>query len=309
MSERSHDDTAAEMLPAGETWTDADRADLERAVGLLTTPSLTVRIAAVVGSPVEGLIAKLPKPISRRIHGAVEMALERAVRVALWKMADAPERKASTRLHKVAAAATGAVGGFFGWGGLLVEIPTATTVMMRAIADVARSEGFSIADPRVQQDCIAVFSFGGSGRDDDAADTGYYAARAMIEQVAQGAEGALVAHAAKRAAEQAGHRTAARSLAAKEGGPLLAKLIQAVAARLGVVFSEKAAAQMLPVLGAASGATINTLFTDHFQAMARGHFIVRRLEARHGAARVRAEFERIVASRRGPPVPATPPRG
>jgi len=307
MSETTQQDDDAAMPASVETWTDTDRVDLERAVKLLTTPSLTVRIAALVGSPVEALIAKAPKPVTRRIRGAVELALARAVRVSLWKMQDAPERKASPRLHKAAAAVTGAVGGFFGWGGLLVEIPTATTVMMRAIADIARSEGFSVADPRVQQDCIAVFSLGGGERDDEAAHVEYYAARAIIEDAANRAGAALIAHAAKRAAEQAGHRSAARSLAINEGGPLLAKVIEAVAARLGVVFSEKAAAQMVPIIGAASGATINALFTDHFQAMARGHFIVRRLEARHGEPAVRAEFERLAQARLGPPKPKTLP--
>ena len=274
---------------------EADLADLERAVALLTTPSLTVRIAALVGTPVEKLMTKLPKGASRRIHGAVEAALEKSARVALWKMDDAPERRASTRMHKAVAAATGAAGGFFGWTGLLVEIPASTTVMLRAIADIARSEGFSLSDPRVQQDCMAVFSLGGTGRADDAAETGYYATRAVIEAATEGAAPALIAHAAKR------------SVAASEAGALLAKVVKTVAARLGVVFTEKAAAQMMPIIGAAGGATINALFTDHFQNMARGHFIVRRLEARYGAAPVRAAFERSIAARNAGGAPAALP--
>jgi EcsC protein family len=288
-----------DVIPATATSAPAglaaeDLVDLDRAVALLTTPSLTVRIAALVGTPVEKLMTKLPKGASRRIHGAVEAALDKSAQIALWKMDDAPDRKASTRMHKAVAAATGAAGGFFGWTGLLVEIPAATTVMLRAIADVARSEGFSLSDPLVQRDCIAVFSLGGSGAADDAAETGYYATRAMIEAATEGAAPALIAHAAKR------------SLAASETGALLAKVVKAVAARLGVVFSEKAAAQMVPVIGAAGGATINALFTDHFQDMARGHFIVRRLEARYGAAAVEAEFKRLAAARRGAPKPALP---
>ena len=61
-----------------------------------------------------------------------------------------------------------------------------------------------------------------------------------------------------------------------------------VAARFGVTVSEKAAAQALPIVGAAGGALVNTLFIDHFQGVARGHFIVRRLERTHGAETVRA---------------------
>jgi hypothetical protein len=47
--------------------------------------------------------------------------------------------------------------------------------------------------------------------------------------------------------------------------------------------TQKAIAQSLPVVGAAGGALINTLFIDHFQNMSRGHFVVRRLERKYGA--------------------------
>lgn len=40
----------------------------------------------------------------------------------------------------------------------------------------------------------------------------------------------------------------------------------------------KAAAQAVAAIGAVGGVAINTLFIDHFQDMAKGHFIVRKLE-------------------------------
>jgi hypothetical protein len=63
------------------------------------------------------------------------------------------------------------------------------------------------------------------------------------------------------------------------------------------VLSEKAAAQVVPVLSAGTGALLNTLFTDHYQAMARGHFIVMRLEDRHGEAMVREAYRRVQHAR------------
>jgi hypothetical protein len=63
--------------------------------------------------------------------------------------------------------------------------------------------------------------------------------------------------------------------------------------RFGVPVSEKIVAQSLPVVGAAGGALLNTLFIDHFQDMARGHFIVRRLERRYGKEVVRVAYLRI----------------
>jgi hypothetical protein len=73
----------------------------------------------------------------------------------------------------------------------------------------------------------------------------------------------------------------------------LLRLVTAIASRFGIVISEQAAAKAVPVVGAAGGAAINVLFMDHFQDMARGHFIVRRLEAKHGTAIVRAAYESI----------------
>ena len=76
----------------------------------------------------------------------------------------------------------------------------------------------------------------------------------------------------------------------KAGAPALLRLVSLISSRFGIVVSEKAAAQAIPILGAASGALINTLFIEHFQNMARGHFTVRRLEKIHGAAPVKAAY-------------------
>src|SRR5260221_6050946 len=82
---------------------------------------------------------------------------------------------------------------------------------------------------------------------------------------------------------------------AKGGAPALVRLVALIGSRFGIVVSEKAAAQAIPILGAAGGALINTLFIGHYQDMARGHFIVRRLEKIHGAEPVRLAYESLYA--------------
>jgi hypothetical protein len=72
--------------------------------------------------------------------------------------------------------------------------------------------------------------------------------------------------------------------------PAIARLLSAIASRFGVVVSEQAAAKAIPVIGAASGAVINVLFIDHFQDMARGHFIIKRLEAKYGQGTVESAY-------------------
>jgi hypothetical protein len=47
------------------------------------------------------------------------------------------------------------------------------------------------------------------------------------------------------------------------------------------------------VVGAVGGAIINTLFIDHFQNMAQGHFIVRRLERAHGREIVESVYDSL----------------
>ena len=74
------------------------------------------------------------------------------------------------------------------------------------------------------------------------------------------------------------------------GVPAMVRFVSQVAVRFGVPVSEKVIAQSLPVVGAAGGAILNTLFIDHFQDMARGHFIVRRLERTYGRETVRVAY-------------------
>jgi len=58
-------------------------------------------------------------------------------------------------------------------------------------------------------------------------------------------------------------------------------------------------ATALPVAGAVAGGTLNYVFMDFYQDMARVHFAIRSLERRHGEeAGVRACFDSLVAQAR-----------
>ena len=79
---------------------------------------------------------------------------------------------------------------------------------------------------------------------------------------------------------------------AGEGAPALVRYAAQVASRFGLVVSQKVAAQAVPVLGALGGAAVNAAFMDHFQAIARAHFTVRRLERAYGREAVHEAYER-----------------
>jgi hypothetical protein len=91
---------------------------------------------------------------------------------------------------------------------------------------------------------------------------------------------------------KAAEHIAARGLS-HEGAPAVVRFITSIASRFGIAVTEKVAAQAIPVIGAVGGAVINTLFIDHFQDMARGHFIVRRLERKYTPELIRIEYERL----------------
>lgn len=265
-----------------------DYNDLKAAVELLESPSIIVQISNILGSPVEGMVKILPASVSKKIHGAVEAALHKSANAALWSLDNEPNRPASTKLHKFYAATSGALGGAFGFTTLFIELPISTTIMMRSVADVARSEGFDLSEFSTKISCIEVFALGGATKKDDAAETGYYISRGFIAD--------SMRHLSKEFSEMIAKNAAssAKSFSPAQTGKWLAELIEKVASRFGIVITEKFAAQAVPLIGAATGATLNTLFTDFYQDMARGHFIIKRLEQKYGYETIKAEYKKIL---------------
>lgn len=257
-------------------FTPEDREALVRAVYLLENPSFASKLANTLGQPFEKLVNFLPSEVSGPVHDAVSSAIQKAADIAANSLDPAAAKPPSTRRMKALAAATGGLGGFFGLPALAIELPVTTTIMLRSIADIARSEGEDLTDPGVRMACLEVFALGGPGASDDATETGYYAVRAALARA--------VSEAATYIAERG---------ASEEAAPVLVRLISVVASRFGAVVSDRMLASAVPIVGAAGGASINVLFMNHFQRMARGHFTVRRLERAYGADTVREEYERI----------------
>ncbi len=255
---------------------DADRQELRHAKLLLEKTSLVVSLTAAVGTPIEKGIKLLPEKWHEVLNTSTRTSLETALRFALRTMKDKPGLRPADRLHKFMAATTGATGGAFGLPALIMELPVSTVVMLRSIAAIARSEGEQLSLPEVKLACLEVFALGGRGEGDNAAETGYFAVRSVLA----------------RNLSEAAKQLASGGLSAK-GAPGIVRFISQVASRFGIAVSEKAAAQALPIVGAAGGALINTVFIHHFQDIAHGHFIVRRLERIYGRDPVRQVYDQI----------------
>lgn len=264
--------------------------ELQQAKLVLENPGLAARISNVLGSPIEKGLALLPSEVNRTIVSVTTKSLDAALDVAVSTMDKRHPfpsnlRHAnllrSNRLHKATVAFTGAAGGAFGLPALAVELPLSTTIMLRSIADIARSEGEDIRLQETQLACLEVFALGGPGSDDDAAESGYFGVRVVLAKAVSDAAGYLTAHGA-----------------AAKSAPALVNLVRQLAVRFSIPVSQKVAAQAAPIIGAAGGALINTLFIDHFQNMARGHFIVRRLERKYDPETVRAAYNEMPSKAR-----------
>lgn len=260
-----------------------DRDNLNKAVQLLEQATITEKIASVVGKPIDYLLSSIPEDYNDKLNEGVKVALEKAADAALWSLDNEPHREASTLTNKILAGVSGAVGGMFGLSTLLLELPVSTTIMLRSVADIARSEGFDLAEPLVKHACIEVFALGSPSEDDDAVETAYYAARGFTAQTIQLMSAELAASATQKAMNNVTPGQAAKWLTA---------LIEKVATRFGVVITEKMAAQIIPIIGGIAGASLNVMFTDFYQDMARGHFIVKRLEAKYGEEVIKLEFNK-----------------
>jgi|1186.fasta_scaffold149410_2 EcsC protein family len=262
-----------------------DEAALRQAVAALERTTFAGRLTEMVGRQIDFAGKLVPQPISGAVGKAVTLALKAALRVALTSLSRRAEGPSPARdrrkLHRALVTASGAVGGAFGLVTLPVELPVSTTLILRSIAEIARSEGENLDDPEAALACLEVFALGGQSGTSDLVEGGYFALRGFL---------------AKSVSEAARH-IAVRGVGG-ETAPILLRLMSQIAARFGLVVTQKVAAQAIPVLGAVGGAAVNLAFAQHFQSLARGHFVVRRLERTYGHAPIRAAYERIAAGLR-----------
>jgi hypothetical protein len=250
--------------------------DLEVARALLENPGFTIRLVNFIGAPIEKGFALLPSGWNDTVNKATRGALMKALHVAVVSLGKSKRKRSREFFHKVLVGTSGGIGGAFGLAALPVELPVSTAIMLRSIADIARSEGHDISDLKTRLECLEVFAFGSKQASDNAADSAYWLTRAAL---------------GKTLSEAASHLTGRGVV--DVASPAVVRLINAIASRFGVLVSEELAAKALPIVGAAGGSVVNVLFISHFQDMARGHFIVKRLEARHGIEAVRDAYERM----------------
>ncbi|WP_281966762.1 EcsC family protein [Roseovarius nanhaiticus] len=222
--------------------------------------NLGIQVLNVVGGRAEALLDRLPESMRDRLESGTAQALEMAMGAAHRSRGMVGTQPGW--LSRAVTTAMGAAGGFGGLPSAMAELPITTTILLRAIQDVAGEHGFDPAEEGVRYDCVQVFAAAGPLDHDDGADLAFLTTRVAVT------------------------------------GKAMQALISKVAPRLSVVLGQKLAAQTVPVLGAAAGAATNYAFTSYYQQMAHVHFGLRRLaiEADIPHAEVLKRFRQRVAT-------------
>ncbi|MEM7731967.1 MAG: EcsC family protein [Pseudomonadota bacterium] len=198
-----------------------------------------IQLLNLIGGQADSLLEQLPKPVRDALGARTEEALRLAMQAAHGSRGVVDGQ--AGWMTRALTTAMGAAGGLGGLPTALAELPVTTTVLLRAIQDVAVEHGFDSSEEGVQYDCIQVFAAAGPLDHDDGADLGFLGARVTVT------------------------------------GAAMQNLISAVAPRLATVLGQKLAAQTVPILGAAAGAATNYTYTSYYQQMAHVHFGLRRL--------------------------------
>mgnify|MGYP001301010941 FL=1 len=218
-----------------------------------------VRLADLMGGAV-GHAARLgmrglgmAPNMEQKLRALAETAITRAFDVAVLGMkspADTSMEEPRWRTPglQAAVAVSGAVGGFAGLAGLAPDIGFTTLTIMREIARIAREEGEDLSQPDARRACLEVFALKAfpNRRNGEESELGYFSARAVLR-----------------------------------GRPVV-MLVAEVASHYGLALGQKISVQLMPVAGALCGASLNTAFFNHYRALARAHFTIRRLEREHG---------------------------
>ncbi len=253
-------------------------ADLKKAAILLEKDSIAVRMANLFGEAAEKFVRLFPRRFQKSLEMHTVMTIEKSWEFSLSTMAGPDVPPEPEKRHRLYAIISGAVGGL-AVVTLFAELPVTTVIMLRSVADIAKSEGEDYNTLETRIACLESFALG--GEEADKGKSSYYVTREMLS----------------KPLEESGKYIAKKGVAGM-GAPFVAQLIAKIAAKNQTFLSAKAAAKAVPLTGAVIGATVNVVFIDYFQEKARGHFIMRRLEKKYGTEEVKQVFEIEAAKER-----------
>jgi len=225
---------------------------------------ILMQVVSFVGGQVEDGLKLLPEQHRARLDAAAVRALRASYDAAGRTQSGLGQKITSDRAHKALASVSGALGGVGGLPTALVELPVATTLIFRAVQQIATENGEDPSAPETRAQCLQVFGKGGPGDEDDGIDTSFIGARISIS------------------------------------GAAINKLISKVAPKFATMLGQKLATQTVPILGAAAGAGTNYTFVSYYTEIAHVHFGLRRLARTYGNDAVADVFHEELAKLKRP---------
>ena len=245
-------------------------SQLTGAKALLENDGLPAKIGGLfgisVGNAAELLPADWPAHCTAIAHDTVMLAL-RGMLMTLGIGDDIfpplPRFAAAMRAHDRVA----------GLPGLALELPVSVMLLCRSIADIAHANGEQADNLRTRLACLESLALGEAGADHGA---GYFATRDALTAPTE------------RAADYLSN-----TFMVDDASPELDGYVAVVALRFRRQIETQAAAEAALDIGAHYTSAVKLLLIDHFSDIARGHFVVRRLERLYGMQEVRAPYERI----------------
>ena len=243
---------APAQLPPLDAAAEAEVAQLAARMRAANGPLM--RLVNFAGGKAENALELLPDEAKEMLERAAATALEQAYGAAGRIGGVRAVPGIGRQGHRLAAAASGALGGAGGLATALVELPATVTLIFGAIRKVALAQGFDPDDPAVRLDALAVFGSGGPLDADDGVNTSFLSARLVLN------------------------------------GATVQSLIARIAPKLAATFAQKLGLQALPLLGAVSGAAVNYAFIRYFEEMAQVRFGLRRLALSHDPEAVERAF-------------------
>ena len=250
----------------------------------------TIKVVNIAGNSLEAGVKKIPQKYLQIIQTVTQKALLGIIKTNLLTISKKRKiSKPSRNTYKAILTGSGAISGFFGTTSgygtaiFISEITITTKFLMRTIMDIARSEGEDIYSLEGQLECLQVFALGGQSKDDDGTETSYYVTRSALSSSLK----KISASGIKKAIN-----TIVKSVSVL-GSNAITVFISKIAARLSILITEKFVAQAVPVIGAIGGGSLNFVFVNHFQKMAKAHFSIRRLERKYGQDIVMIACEEI----------------
>lgn len=248
-------------------FTDAqDIADLKTAIGLLEAPAIKHRLAQVS----QQTLAPHPSVDADCTSLYLRNAVQHALSTAITQLLLAPPP--TSTLARTFTAISGAVGGSFGFAGSILELPLAIRLLLQSIVQIASHQHFCLSDSATRSACLTIFALNGAPPSDTPLQPStYYLTRDHLHNLT----------------------STNKSAPLQEPPAVCSALLKYVAQRFSQALNDKITLQSLQPLSRQAEEKINSVFISHYLGMAQGHFIVQRLEKKHGYDRVRKAYLRL----------------